>query len=484
MKSVFVIGAVGFLGVALAAAGAALGDGDAKGDAGASSRGAIGPDIIVGDLPNLARWGRSSALGITSYSVGTTACNIGDEPANWVRLTPAHPVILQNMYRLKDGRFEHVGIAWVKHGFTVIPEDLCGVCEVKSSPDLLFPGCSDTYSMNTNAVTSTLGPRAEVNAAKGTFPYPHSIPPMSTPQALRGRLLVRDADIHPPSNENARYFIEGHYIAADDAAAGNSHNNASHREIFVDWFGGESTTYNIDFVKGATTQVGSPAIMAWSDIDPEVEIVHADIPDDGRMTLGYKVSDNGDGTWRYEFALYNMDSDRSGRTFSLPVTEGVTVSNAGFHDVEYFSGDGLNGSFSGVDWPVEIDAGAITWSTDLQTSDPNANALRFGTLYNFRFDANAPPVPADVTVGLFKAPPMMGPGAGVTQIVIAAMGPGEPVFPCPSDINGDGQVNASDLGLLLGAWNFMGPDPSDINGDEIVNSSDLGLLLGAWGACS
>lgn len=47
------------------------------------------------------------------------------------------------------------------------------------------------------------------------------------------------------------------------------------------------------------------------------------------------------------------------------------------------------------------------------------------------------------------------------------------------DVNGDGVVNASDLGLLLGAW---GTDvaASDLNDDGMVNASDLALLLGAW----
>ncbi|MEC9372618.1 MAG: dockerin type I repeat-containing protein, partial [Planctomycetota bacterium] len=47
------------------------------------------------------------------------------------------------------------------------------------------------------------------------------------------------------------------------------------------------------------------------------------------------------------------------------------------------------------------------------------------------------------------------------------------------DINGDGAVNAGDLGTLLGSWlsdNFF----SDLNGDGVVNAADLGILLGAW----
>ncbi|MBL9147918.1 MAG: hypothetical protein JNM94_04420 [Phycisphaerae bacterium] len=48
----------------------------------------------------------------------------------------------------------------------------------------------------------------------------------------------------------------------------------------------------------------------------------------------------------------------------------------------------------------------------------------------------------------------------------------------PADLNGDGVVNAADLGILLGAWGTSGP--GDLNGDGVVNAQDLGILLGAW----
>lgn len=64
--------------------------------------------------------------------------------------------------------------------------------------------------------------------------------------------------------------------------------------------------------------------------------------------------------------------------------------------------------------------------------------------------------------------------------------PGDPVDPKPTpDLNGDGIVNAADIGILLAAW---GPCPSqpqtcpaDLNGDGVVNASDLGIVLGQWG---
>ncbi len=52
---------------------------------------------------------------------------------------------------------------------------------------------------------------------------------------------------------------------------------------------------------------------------------------------------------------------------------------------------------------------------------------------------------------------------------------------CPEDINGDGIVNAADLGSLIGNWGCKGPDcVADVNQDGIVNSADLGLVIGAW----
>ena len=56
---------------------------------------------------------------------------------------------------------------------------------------------------------------------------------------------------------------------------------------------------------------------------------------------------------------------------------------------------------------------------------------------------------------------------------------------CRGDLDQNGEVDASDLGLLIAAWNTDGSivDGSDINGDGSVSAADLGLLIGAWGPC-
>ncbi|MFO0784534.1 MAG: LamG-like jellyroll fold domain-containing protein [Phycisphaerales bacterium] len=48
------------------------------------------------------------------------------------------------------------------------------------------------------------------------------------------------------------------------------------------------------------------------------------------------------------------------------------------------------------------------------------------------------------------------------------------------DLNGDGEVDGTDLGLLLGAW---GTPATDLNSDGDTDGTDLGILLGAWGSC-
>ena len=54
--------------------------------------------------------------------------------------------------------------------------------------------------------------------------------------------------------------------------------------------------------------------------------------------------------------------------------------------------------------------------------------------------------------------------------------------PPPSpDLDGDGAVCGSDLGLLLAQWGASGS--ADLDGDGIVTGADLGVLLAAWTGC-
>lgn len=355
-----------------------------------------GSDVVIADLQSVGRYGREGD--ITAYAVGTHACNLGDEEANWIKNTNQHPVIVQNMYRLKNDKLEQIGLSWVKHGFYAVSFDLCGACnDPTPEGSHLAVGCSDPYSASLNGVQGNMSPTSTVNAHTGNFPYPWSgwnDGPASN--SIERRLQVHDADLEPSLNQGAVYFVQGQYVMADDAAAGTHDNNASYREVDVTKTG--PGFFKVAVSETSFTQRGQPAIRAWKDRDPSVEEVDVRVPGEGLMILAGNATDLGTGLWRYAYALENLNSDRCAGSFSVPLPSGVVVSNIGFHDVDYHSGD----PFDPTDWPGTASEDAVTWATESFSENPNANAIRFGTLYDFYFDANVEPAPTTVTIGLFK----------------------------------------------------------------------------------
>jgi len=475
-QSLLLVGGVALVGSSILVGRLAAVAAPADPRGGARDRGGvagIGPDVIVGALPAVQKFG--TVGDITAYSIATTSCNIGDQVLLWCDTNVAglcsnndHPVIAQNMYRLKDGRFEMIGMSWLKHGFCALSQTLCGPCQ-STNCDTLGIGCSDPYSTSLNGSQSNLGPRSQVNASTGFFPYPFSAPPA---QATIGRRLqIHNDDVNPALNPDALYFAEGHYIAADDHAAGNGANNAAYRRATIGSF--SSGGWNIGLTGPTVQQL--PAIYAWqhhglgvNSPDPDVYIELVDVPDDGRFLVGYKVSDNGDGTWNYEFAVQNLFSDRSAGSFHIPVPSSVNVLATGQSIINHHSGE----PYSTAPWTIEVDSSGITWSTETFDENANANALRWGTLFNFRFVADSAPEAGLATLGLFK------PGAQADPLVDVLV-PSGPECDL-ADLDCDGVVDGADLGILLNLWG-SDDELADLNGDGVVDGADLGILLNAWG---
>ena len=126
-----------------------------------------GADVAVCTLPEFSTYPR---LGdIHSFSLATNSFNVGDEDLQWVSSSSNHPVIAQNMYRIKGGRIEMIGMAWLKHGFCALQQSGCGPCQVQGGClSYLKPGCADPYSSSLNGQQSNLGPRSDVNASTVT----------------------------------------------------------------------------------------------------------------------------------------------------------------------------------------------------------------------------------------------------------------------------------------------------------------------------
>ncbi|MEL6714234.1 MAG: hypothetical protein AAFP86_10700, partial [Planctomycetota bacterium] len=390
---------------------------------------ATGPDVIVGAIPSISNYG-STPDGMAGYSLGTTSCNTGDVELLWISNTTDHPVIGQNIYRLENGRFEQVGMSWLKHGFFALQGNLCCTCSPAANGSTLGVGCSDPYGSGLNGSQGGLGPRFEVNAYTGGFSFPYFAQGQTGDRAFK-RIQIPNDDVSPALHPTAEYFGEAQYVTPDDAAAGNGFNNVSW--VRLSRPGGQTTgawTLNI----GGSTVQEEPAIRAWEDSDPSVVVVDVNVAGEGQFVAGSNAIDNGDGTWRYEYAIFNNNSDLSGRSFSVRIGAGVNVTDVGMSFPHYHSGE----PYTNEAWTSGVAGGAVTWETEAYADNPDANALRWGTTYSFWFTADAGPQPATASLGLFK------PG-----------GPGDQLFTAQGPMDGGGGVavnafcaaNANSTGL-------------------------------------
>jgi len=420
----------------------------------------VGSDILVADLQFVVRYG--TVGDITAFAIATTACNIGTARASWNAITNDHPVIVQNLYRLKSGRLEQIGMSWVKHGFYAISGSFCTPCyDPVDGGQELGVGCSDPYSATLNGIQTNMSPRLLVNPHTGYFVFPWSGP---APQHLaERRLQVHVDDLDPALNPQARYFMQGHYVHQDDCAAGTQNNNASYREVTVAVI--NPGVFALSIVPSWQTQRGQPAVRAWQDVDPSVVETDIQVPEDGLFILAAKVDDLGTGFWRYEYALQNLNSDRAAGSFSVPLPAGAELRNVGFHDIDFHSGDIQDPT----DWAIVIADDSITWSTESFAVNQTANAVRWGTVYNFRFESNARPDPAIITMGLFK------PGSPA-DMTVETIGPTRSLIDCND--NGihdtcDVSCHAPDCSAPCGA--SLDCDYNDVPDECQVDCNDNGI---------
>jgi hypothetical protein len=367
-----------------------------------------GPDVIVGEIvgiQNAAPFG-----GLDSFTLGTTACNAGNAVINWVGPTNQHPVIGETFYKYKvvagSGRFEQIGMSWLKHGFASDTTNICCTCQPPGDNQHMGVGCSDTYSAGQAGAQSSLTPRWQVNAHTGNFPYPGANPSWSGSTARRCESLISELE---PSSSAVKYYAECTYTTADDALAGNGNNNASYIGINV-----TGSAANYAFAISGATHMMLDAIRAWPTLETGVTLTDVQITNDGLFIVGSKATDLGGGLYHYEYAVHNMNSYLAGGTFAVPIPAGASVTNIGFHDITYRNGDGLNNvSQTSTDWPAVLAGGLLSWSCETPAQNMNANAIRWATTYNFRFDANVPPLNGSVALGLWNV-------ASPTAVSVAA----------------------------------------------------------------
>jgi len=401
-----------------------------------------GPDVIVGDLEDVNQLDPQAVGTQVGLAIGTDSCNNGDQPIDWFALPDTdHPIVPQNLYRMSGGadsneRFEQIGQSWVKHTFEALEDFVCGTCNTSGceTGTHLCPGCSDPYVSFLNGDQDQIGSRAWINPFTGSFPANANDHSGHTHNAVSHRILVETSDLSPGGNPGATYFGEAAYITPHEYAWCQSHpgqcnmfNNFSYRQFSVS---GGPTVFNFSPVSSTVRM--EPAIMAWAATGAGVGQVEPDPGNDGIFFVGSKVTGPTAGVWHYEYAVFNENLDRAIQSFSVFFGFPVPLDNIDFHAPPQHPGwphDGTVGDagYSTTPWTVdEGDGSALTWSTETFAQNPNANAIRWGTLYNFRFDSSAAPISSTATISFFKT------GSPVTVAVVAPFMSDQTPTPTPT----------------------------------------------------
>jgi hypothetical protein len=376
-----------------------------------------GPDVIVGELIGLEQSDSGAVNGQVGLALGTDACNKGTENVDWLAEPDnRHPFIPQNFYRMSGGadnteRFEQIGQSWGKHAFAAASQDHCAFGCNNVGGDHLGSGCSDAYGAGLNGNQFGIGSRAWVNPFTGNFPSGFGADDHTghNHDVTSHRILVETSDLIPAQNPGATYFAEAQYVVEHEytwcqthPGECNMYNNVSYQQQSVS--GGPT---NFNFSPLGATMREQPAIMAWT--GATVNESEPDPGNDGIFFVGYKVTGPDNGVWHYEYAIYNQNLDRSIQSFGIDfgAVPPPTLTNIGFHAPPQhpgFAHDGTVGDagYSSTPWNVAQSQETITWSTETFAQNQNANAIRFGTLYNFRFDANEPPSLRTATINFFK----------------------------------------------------------------------------------
>lgn len=390
----------------------------------AGTAAAQGPDIQVSKLAGSFSYSyHGTSGGLAAYSLGTTSCNTGNQIVNWNDSIDQAPAIHTAFYAVGNGRVFQLGYSFLKDSFCALSETDCGSCQFGTGCDHLGIGCADTYGPGLNDGS---GGRAkwQLNPATGEWPTGFWQGPSGS-LPLRGRIQCPIADLDQPG---FRYFGEALYISEHDHSFGNAKNNASWAEFQFN--GGNLGSLSRVDIPGIPNQngqpqnvdmdgFGTPAIYAWQRVHPDVVISVVRNKGEGEFYsggafgnadawyyIGSRAIDLGGGQWRYEYAVYNQNSEQAGASFTVPVGT-AAISDIYFRDIDHHSGS----PWANTDWAVTQDCGEITWAvTETHAQNPNANALRWATMYNFAFTADVAPNASmkEGTIGMFHVPPTGG----------------------------------------------------------------------------
>ena len=370
-------------------------------------------DVVLTSLSNLSQGAREGGVRV-AMAASASLSNQGTADVPWFRaIAPdggvgpeeigQHPFLVLHVYQLKDGVFRQIGQSDVKHAFFSVNS----ICACPGG-QVLYVGCGDTYGAGTNLNRQYLAPREEVSAFTGDWVSLASHFDGKPVDDFRDhesadhdnfehRLVVDEAAL---MDENSRFFVEGWYVVKGDI---NIFNSMGYREFEANLSG---SVWSFSFPQLSHT--AGPALEAWVDSsNPPANTSHAGLDTgDGHVRLAVQVEDLGNQTYRYEFALLNLDFDRKIQTFSIPLPPDSIILSPSFSDRDDNAGN---------NWTVDIGKSAVTWQAT------PGNSLDWGTMFNFGFTANGGPASADVEFSALEG--------SKTPIAISGLVPDSPCFP-------------------------------------------------------
>ncbi|MFT5051097.1 MAG: hypothetical protein ACI8QZ_002505, partial [Chlamydiales bacterium] len=322
--------------------------------------------------------------GISAWSMRTTSCNVGNVVVQWNDGAGNAPVIATSMYRVANGRFEHLGSGWLKYSFCAVNEGSCGSCQ-GTDCNTLGVGCADTYGSSLNDGANGGGGKWQIPPTTGGWVFPGPRVTSSGPLPLRGRI---NTEIALVTEAGATVIMEAHYISEHDQMAGNARNNASWRYANVN----SATSMS----NNGGTRRGDPAIFAWQDIDPDVTIEEVVVLNEGAIGvhgyhfLGYNATQIDATHWRYEYAVTNFNSDRGMGAFEIPLGCDIApdITDLYYYKADHHSGDARNN----LDWNVTIGPDTIRWeAAETFAQNEFANSNWWDETITVGFTADMPP---------------------------------------------------------------------------------------------
>jgi hypothetical protein len=343
-----------------------------------------------------------------------------------------HPYLIWNLYRTNaDGTIEQIGQSGVKHAFLTINSP-CD--ENPGNNHILGRGCGDTYGTGNNDTTSALGPRSEIIPARGLWGRCGSVydriestgmfagtcngvqdsgspcvnlpeePGQPSCEQYAFRMKIRESDIDHTLNPGAIYRFESWYVVRDDI---DIYNTMASRPVSINWASG-----HWQITDGSPLRLG-PAIDQWvprNTSNPNESSSELAV-NEGHARVAVKVTDVGDGTWRYDYAVMNFDFARavtSGNdiggtlrvlrnhgfnSFSLNLPASAAVNSTKFSDADDNAAN---------EWTAVREGNALVWRgpTDAGIA---SNGLNWGTLYRFSVVTDMAPTDGSVSLGVAES---------------------------------------------------------------------------------